>query len=183
MAADPGFDAEPAAAYEGAEEGGDVGPADAEGGASEDGEGDAVFGARDGGEDEGDEEDKVGGDDGGDSLPPGHAEVNEASGEVVGGDANDEADPEAGEVESGGCAIGLRDRGEVGDRGGGGFGEGRGGEVEVKRVRREFERLEEGLLVGKRRGEAAAEEAAVGMVELGVVVEVETVRFHGWKRF
>lgn len=34
-------------------------------------------------------------------MPPRHAEVDEAAGEVVGRDADDEADPEAGHFEAG----------------------------------------------------------------------------------
>lgn len=50
----------------------------------QDGEGDAVRGARVAGEDEWEEEDDVGGDHGGNALPPRHSEVDEAAGQVVG---------------------------------------------------------------------------------------------------
>lgn len=121
LAADPRLDAEPAAADEGAEEGGDVGTADAEGGAGEDREGDAVPGAWDAGEDEGEEDDEVGKDDGGHTLPPGHAEVDEAAGEVVGGNSHDEANPEASHVPGGEGAGGGGDGGKVGSPGSGGI--------------------------------------------------------------
>lgn len=112
-AADPGLDAEPAAADERADDGRDVRAADAERGAREHRERQAVRGRGRGREDERDEDDEVGEGDGGDALERGHAEVHEAAREVVGRHADDEADPEAGEVPGRHGAFRRRGRGKV----------------------------------------------------------------------
>lgn len=104
----------PAAGYEGAEQGRDVGAVDAKGGAGEDGEGDAVAGAGLAVEEEGAEEDGLGTEDDNNSLPPSHAFLDEGASDVVGGEAYDEANPEAGNFPCGRRALRLRGRQEVG---------------------------------------------------------------------
>ncbi|RRT63943.1 hypothetical protein B296_00040442 [Ensete ventricosum] len=113
LVVDPGLNVVPSVADEGTE-GHDVGVADAKCGVSEDREGHDVSGAEDVGEDEGEEHDEVGDDDGGDALPPGHVEVDEAVGEVVGGNTNDEAHPVVGHIPGGEGAGGYGDGSEVG---------------------------------------------------------------------
>lgn len=60
-------------------------------------------------------------------MPPRHAEVNERAGEVIGGDADHKADPEACNVKGGEVAAGVGNRGEL-IVGGGGSGGGGGDE-------------------------------------------------------
>ncbi len=97
-AADPRLNAKPAAGDNGAEDGGDICAADAEGGADEDGKGNTVFCAGMGVEQHGDENDEVAEEDRADRLLPVHALGNEAGGELVGGDLHAHGEPESGVV-------------------------------------------------------------------------------------
>jgi hypothetical protein len=108
FAADPGLDAEPSAGDEGAEQGGDVGAADAETGAAIDGKGNPIARAGVGVEDHGDQDDGVAERDGEDGLPPVHAFGNQRRGEHVGGDAGRHADPEGGDIERAPFSAGPR---------------------------------------------------------------------------
>jgi len=111
FAADPGLNAEPAAGYQGAEDGWDVGAEDAERGAGENGEGNAVLRAGVGVEDHGDKDENVAEENGEERLLPVHAAGDHAAGEEVGGDIDAHGDPQGGVAVGGPGAAGWLDGG------------------------------------------------------------------------
>ena len=113
LAADPGLYAEPPAGNQGAEHGGDVGAAHAEGGADEDRKGNAVFGARMCVEQHGDEHDQVAEEDGADGLPPAHTSGDQAAREHIGGNADGHRHPEGSVIVDAPRALRWRDGRQV----------------------------------------------------------------------